>query len=73
MSKREPKRRNNPATPPPTAADEAREAHEAPTGRPGDTAPGAGNGGGHTAKRQQTGVGREEQIRPHQRRAAEEG
>ncbi|MFD0355914.1 hypothetical protein ACFVHW_19580 [Streptomyces sp. NPDC127110] len=34
------------------------------TGRAGDTAP-DDEAGGHTAKRQRPGIGREEQARPH--------
>lgn len=75
MSKQEPRRRR-PPTPPSEAVGEAgdqearRAADEAVTGRVGETAP--GDSGGHTAKRQRPGTGREEQVRPHQGRADEE-
>ncbi|MGR4880195.1 hypothetical protein ACIPUC_12260 [Streptomyces sp. LARHCF249] len=70
MSKREPRRRRPPT--PPSPADEADEAPEALTGHLGATTAGGGSAAGHTAKRQRTGTGREEQIHPHQGRAAEE-
>ncbi|UUU37898.1 hypothetical protein [Streptomyces sp. NBC_00162] len=66
MSKREPRRRRPPTPPSQGGPDEA-------VGRRlGDTATGDGGAGGHAAKRQQTGKGREEQVRPHPARAAEE-
>lgn len=42
-----------------------RAADEAASDRPGDTATDDAGAGGHTAKRQRTGTGREEQTRPY--------
>ncbi|MFF3623362.1 hypothetical protein [Streptomyces sp. NPDC002467] len=41
-------------------------------GRPEPTGADDAGAGGHTAKRQRTGTGREEQVRPHPERAADE-
>ncbi|MFD9724551.1 hypothetical protein [Streptomyces sp. NPDC059072] len=52
--------------------DARRAADEAAAGPPGGTGTDDAGAGGHTAKQQRTGTGREEQIRPYSEGADDE-